>query len=226
MYNKDYYKQNKEKFLEWQRVYRQKNKDKVKMKRKEYDLKRKDIINQKKREWRKLHPESYKEYNRREEVKIKQRERIALKRKLTNRKYDKEYYRKNIEKIKEKQKIHAQLPEVKARRRLMERLRNKANPRSNRSLPLDLQFAMNQVRIRDGNKCMWQGCVVTHKEGTIHVHHIFPRSEYPELESVERYMICYCSIHHRHFHRMRGDSYSEMIKVDEFNPFDMVSGGD
>lgn len=87
----------------------------------------------------------------------------------------------------------------------------KANPSSNRSYPLDLQDAMNNVRKRDNNTCQWQGCGLTHKQVPIHVHHIFPRNEYPDLELVEQYMICYCANHHGLWHRYRGDNYANFI---------------
>lgn len=64
---------------------------------------------------------------------------------------------------------------------------------------------MNNVRVRDKNICQWQNCGLTHKEAPIHVHHIFPRSEYPEFELIEQYMICYCLNHHGLWHRYRGD---------------------
>ena len=208
MYDRDYYLKNKEKFLEWQRQYRKKNKERVIEHRKEYYDKpevkeRRKLL---KKEWKQRNKEKVKKQNRKDLKKwyYKNRERLLpLKREQT-----KIYYQKNREKIREYEKNHSQIPEVKARRRYMESIRRKKNPRSNRSLPLDLQFAMNQVRKRDGNKCKWQGCNLTFKEAPIHIHHIFPISEYPELQYEQRYMISYCANHHGLFHRYKGDPYS------------------
>lgn len=71
----------------------------------------------------------------------------------------------------------------------------------------ELEFIMNLVRRRDNNTCKWQNCGKTSKETSIHVHHIFPQSEYPELKYREDYMICYCKKHHKKWHKSRGDKY-------------------
>jgi len=65
---------------------------------------------------------------------------------------------------------------------------------------------MNNVRKRDNNTCQWQGCGLTHKQAPVEVNHIFPKSEYPELQLVEQYMICYCLNHHVVWHLYRGDT--------------------
>lgn len=65
-----------------------------------------------------------------------------------------------------------------------------------------LEFIMNLIRKRDKNMCQWFGCS---KTTNIHVHHIFPQSEYPELKYLEKYMICYCKKHHKEWHKKRGD---------------------
>lgn len=75
----------------------------------------------------------------------------------------------------------------------------------------ELALAFANVRKRDDNTCQWQGCGLKHRETTIHVHHIFPVSEYPDLELLENYMICYCAEHHAQFHARRGDTYSHII---------------
>ena len=85
------------------------------------------------------------------------------------------------------------------------------NPGSSRTFSLDLQLSMNNVRKRDNNTCQWAGCNLTHREAPIHVHHIFPRSEHPELELVEQYMICYCANHHGIWHRYRGDEKAHFL---------------
>lgn len=77
---------------------------------------------------------------------------------------------------------------------------------------IELQLAINNVRIRDKNTCQWYKCRLTHKEITIDVNHIFPISEYPDLRYIEQYMICYCKKHHSLWHEFRGDPYYKMIK--------------
>ena len=121
------------------------------------------------------------------------------------------YYQKNKERISAYNKTHSQIPEVKARRNETSRIRRREHPQSNRGGTIELQIAMNNVRIRDGNSCQWQDCGLTFRDTPIHVHHIFPRSEYPDYEEIEQYMICYCANHHGLWHRYRGDNYSEMI---------------
>ena len=73
---------------------------------------------------------------------------------------------------------------------------------------------MNNIRKRDNNTCQWFGCKLNSNQTTIHVHHIFPKSEYPQFELKENYMICYCVSHHKLFHQFRGDGYSKMIVVE------------
>ena len=71
---------------------------------------------------------------------------------------------------------------------------------------LFLFIAENNVKKRDNWSCRWYGCKRSkYNHNTIHVHHIFPISEYPELKYREEYMICYCKEHHREFHEKRGD---------------------
>lgn len=102
-------------------------------------------------------------------------------------------------------------PETKIKRRIYDRRWRMENPRSARYGSYELQDAMNSVRRRDDNTCQWYRCGLKHKATKIHVHHIFPRAEHPELELVEQYMICYCAEHHAQFHAARGDSYSAFI---------------
>ncbi len=89
---------------------------------------------------------------------------------------------------------------------------NKNNPDSSCGENWELRLKMNNVRKRDNNTCKWFNCNLTHKETIIDVHHIFPRSEYPELELIEKFMICYCIDHHSLWHEMRGDKYFHLIK--------------
>ena len=88
----------------------------------------------------------------------------------------------------------------------------KNNPRSSNKYSHDLQDAMNNVRQRDKNTCQWFGCGLTFRQAPIQVHHIFPRKEYPDLELVEQYMICYCMNHHWLWHKYRGDEYAKLLK--------------
>ena len=118
----------------------------------------------------------------------------------------KEYYIKNKEVLSKKNKMWYQKNKYKIA------IKSRSEGRSGKKIPLDLQFAMNRVRIRDNNTCQWYGCGLKHKVTEIHVHHIFPRKEYPELELNESYMICYCAEHHGQFHAARGDYYHKMIK--------------
>ena len=60
----------------------------------------------------------------------------------------------------------------------------------------------------------WYGCGLTNKEAIIHVHHIFPRKEYPELASVEQYMICYCWEHHNLWHKKRRDVVKHIAEME------------
>lgn len=92
-----------------------------------------------------------------------------------------------------------------------------ANPRSSSHYSIEMLESTDNARKRDNNTCQWQGCGLTHKETIIHVHHIFPKSEYPKLELVEQYMICYCIFHHELWHKYRKDSYANMISKKAYN---------
>lgn len=85
-------------------------------------------------------------------------------------------------------------------------------PNWNTSWSKELKKAMYRVRKRDNNMCKWQDCNLNTNVIRIHVHHIFPRSEYPELQLIERYMICYCVYHHFLFHKYRGDEAGKLFK--------------
>jgi len=201
-YNREYYLKNKDKFLEWQRKHRLLHKEKIHANRIQYESNPEvnKRINELKRKGRQKTENQIhlKEYRRRSEVKRKARERIKLKRLLTNDIYGKQYYQKR--KLENPDKL-----------REIWRRWKKNNPRSHCRDSFEVQMAMNRVRLRDNNTCQWYGCGLKHKATQIHVHHIFPRSEYPDLELVEQYMICYCIEHHAQFHAARGDIYSKLI---------------
>lgn len=59
-----------------------------------------------------------------------------------------------------------------------------------------IRDAMNEALERDNHQCKWQGCT----EPAATAHHIFPRRDYPELDSVSEYMISYCDRHHVQWH--------------------------
>jgi len=117
-----------------------------------------------------------------------------LKNKEKRRKQKQIYYLNNKEKIDERNKRWGLL-----------------NPRSSMRYGIDLFEAMMNVRTRDKNTCQWQGCGLTFREAPIHVHHIFLRSEHPELQLVEQYMICYCMNHHALWHLYRGDKSANFL---------------
>lgn len=210
VYNKEYYLKNKERILEYQRQDRLKHKEKRLQHRREYKGKPeiRERLKQQRRKWR-----------------IKNKKRYLEQKK----KDDKKYRLSHMDKIKAYNRSDLRKKRNKEFERKPERITYKKewkrnNPRSNRKYGLELYQSMNNVRLRDKNTCQWYGCGLSFKQAPIHVHHIFPRSEYPELELVENYMICYCANHHGLFHRYRGDAYSELIspKYQEL----IMSGGD
>lgn len=204
-----WYLKNKKREQEKQKNY--KSTTRFKALRKEYDRKNHEHQLELKKKWRVNNPEKYKAERKKSGQKYYAKNKadpIFLGKKHIS---GKKYYVKNKDKIKEYYKQHSQLPEIKKRRAELTRLRRRSNPQSNRSGTIDLQIAMNNVRKRDHNTCQWQGCGLNFRQSPIHVHHIFPRSEYPEFELIEQYMICYCANHHGLWHRFRGDKYSEMI---------------
>lgn len=87
------------------------------------------------------------------------------------------------------------------------------NRRSNNKSDLFLAVAQYNVRKKYNNKCQWYNCNKTPLHTEIHVHHIFPVSEYPELKYLEGYMITYCKNHHAYWHQMRGDHYYNWIRL-------------
>ena len=206
----------REKEKERYKLYYKNHKEERRKKRKEYYYE-----NQKKQ----------KEYGRQHYQKNKEKQRENHKRWLVkNPNYIKEYIDKNREHIRKQwresnkrtyERIKKYYKENKAKIRLYQNRWRRENPSSNSHYPMELQIAMNNVRKRDNNTCKWYNCGLTYKETQIHVHHIFPRSEYPELELIEQYMICYCVKHHILWHQYRGDQYakglSKMIKVEVIN---------
>jgi len=118
--------------------------------------------------------------------------------------YKKEYGKTNLKKLKEKSKIYYKNHPDKYKKLLeKKKLWSKNHPHSSKKYSLELQISMNNVRIRDKNTCQWYKCGKKYLEIEIHVHHIFPRKEYPDLELVEQYMICYCKTHHILWHKIR-----------------------
>ena len=215
-HQKQWYYKHREQQIQKNREWKLKNRERMLAQKKEHHIKNREKILEHKKQYRELNQDKIKEYRQRPEVKKREREQGQKRRRDPNyiyakKCYHKQHYLKNRERILEYQKQHRQLPAVKKRKAEVTRIWRKNNPRSNRGYPLEIQLAMNNVRRRDKNTCQWQGCGLTYRQAPIHVHHIFPRSEYPELELVEQYLICYCSNHHGLWHRFRGDPYSEMI---------------
>jgi len=227
VYDKKYYQKNKEKFLEWQRVHRKKHRNQILNKRREYDKQNHTHQLAQKREWRLLNKEKYTLQKQKDDAKyrLKYKEKLSIKSKIYHKKHS------QIPEVRKHKaeygKIHSQIPEVKARKKELERIRRKNNPKSNRRASYDLQDAMNNVRQRDKQTCQWQGCGLTFREAPIHVHHIFPRNEYPDLELIEQYMICYCLNHHWMWHKYRGDNYAKLLSsTARDDSFDLVRGRD
>ncbi len=136
-----------------------------------------------------------------------------------NKQYNKDYILKNRDKYLQwkrdynyrhkdqcRQWTHNNYLANKGRYKQRARKWQKQHPRSNSHYSIELQTAMNNIRKRDHNTCQWQNCGLTHHEAPIHIHHIFPKKEYPDLLLVEQYMICYCANHHGMWHRYRGDN--------------------
>jgi len=106
---------------------------------------------------------------------------------------------------------YSKLPREKARRSNYMQIWKKKTGRFSTIGSIKLQKIMANVRLRDSNTCQWQKC---RKTDNIHVHHIFPRAEYPELEFEEKYMICYCKEHHYIWHKSRGDMAGAFLGKD------------
>lgn len=221
-YHKEWYQKNKTKVLieskNWYQDNKTKKQDYLKKWRSETQYNKKYYAANKEK-LSQYHKE-YHERNREILIKKMKENYDPVKRKvdyLKNREENllrvKEWRLKNADHLKQYQKEFEQRPERKAYHKKW----NDANPRKSHggSYSLDLEIAMNNVRIRDNNTCQWQGCGLTHKKGfPIHVHHIFPRSEYPGLQLEEKYLICYCANHHYIWHRFRGDQAAHFLKTD------------
>jgi len=187
---------------EYQREWKQKNKERLRLCSKQYYLNNKDRLIKQHIEYLTKNKDKRRAY----EIKYyhDNKPRIA------------NYYRKNVDRItnyyvNNKDRIAQYYLNNRDKLIQYQAQWDKENPRSGAGLSYELQDAMNNVRIRDKNTCQWHGCGLTSRQVSIHVHHIFPRNEYQELELVEQYMICYCANHHGLWHRYRGDYYSELI---------------
>lgn len=160
--------------------------------------------------WPKSESHGRKEYMSDYWIKNKDKLNIIQKKwKKTNKKRVKE----NIQKwnSQNKERIHGYQKKFREANPIYFKEYHKLNPRSNTNYSPELQESTDNVRKRDNNTCQWQGCGLTHRETIIHVHHIFPKSEYPDWELIEQYMICYCQWHHGLWHRYRGDYYANLI---------------
>jgi hypothetical protein len=201
-----YYLNNKQRILDNQRLKRIINRSQVLLIQKKSRNKHHDSRRLKEIEWKnnnKNYDKIY--YNKNKDLILYNVNKYRKENLQTIRLKKIEYYEKNKSKILERVKKYAieNADKIIAYR--------KANPHSSRSYPLELQFAMNNVRKRDNNTCQWYGCGLTHHDIEIHVNHIFPRSEYPELELIQDYMICYCIMHHIKFHEARGDGSNNFL---------------
>lgn len=127
----------------------------------------------------------------------------------SNPHYFKDYYRRNLELCKARSKRFERSP----KRIIYRRKWQRENPRSSTGYPLEVRIAMENVRKRDNNTCKWFGCGKTWREASIHVHHIFPKKEYPDLILEERFMICYCQEHHALWHEKRNDTYARFVRM-------------
>jgi len=170
--------------LRWHRVD-------VQIYNKQSRLKRKDKIQGHNKNWKILHPKYHDDWQKNNREKM--------------RGYSKKYESNNKEERNQKNK------NWRKNNPTYQNQWRKNNPRSSPSYSLELQDAMNNVRLRDKNTCQWQGCGLTFRQAPIQVHHIFPRKEYPELELVEQYLICYCMNHHWLWHKYRGDPCARLI---------------
>jgi len=114
------------------------------------------------------------------------------------------YYDRNKEKI---SKYGSQWKrENRVRVNLKRRLWRRNNPETSDHFSYELREAMDNARTRNKNTCQWYGCGLTFRQTTIQAHHIFPKKEYPDLQLVEQYIICYCMEHHTQWHEARGDA--------------------
>jgi len=170
----------------YNKKYYDKHKTKILQQNHQYYLNNKQKILIRNRKWLEKNKEKYREQRHQHYLKIRKLHPLSV---YGRKEVCRRYYLKNKQKIREKQKIYERL-----------------NPRSRgNNYSIELQDAMANIRKRDNNTCQWQNCGLTQRQAPIHVHHIFPRSEYPELQLIEKYMICYCANHHGMWHRYRGD---------------------
>ncbi len=203
-----WYSNNKEYVQRQQKIY--KSTLEFKQRRLENDQSNRDHINELKRKWRR---ESGREKNRISKQKSDKKYYAKIKNDVEFKRKKQEYCK--LYREKNKQKIIDYGKQYRKNNFLKEYERHKKyrleHPRSNHSGSIEEQIVMNNVRIRDKQTCQWHNCNLTFREAPIHVHHIFPKSEYPNLKLIERYMICYCANHHGLWHMYRGDKYYKLI---------------
>lgn len=201
-----YYMQKKECILERQKQRRVIFKDKVLMVEKNSRMKHKEQTRERIRLWREQNKNYNKQYYENKRTSIISKVNKYIKNNIEKvRAYKRDYYYKNKDHLLLYRKVYA----IKNKEKLL--AYRKANPHSSKRYSFDLQISMNNVRKRDNNICQWYGCGLTNYDTEIHVNHIFPRKEYPELELIEQYMICYCVDHHIAFHRARKDGYDKFL---------------
>jgi len=177
--------------------YRRVNAEKIRQLSKEHYKKNRDKVLKRTRDYQKQN---------REQIKIQKREY----RKRTKERYMKwriQYYKKNKEKLLEKGRQYYRDNKEKILKRC--EIYRKNNPKAGGGGDnIEMRITMALRKRLDNSTCQWYNCGKTGKDTTIDVHHIFPKSEYPQYSIKLEYMICYCRWHHYLWHKSRGDKNS------------------
>lgn len=201
VYMRNYFKNNPLKRIESnirRNQYRKQHKEKENMRVKKWKQTHQNLVLKSREKYRKIH---------REELRKK-----AIAYNMVHREERRAYQRVRSKTQSEKDRKHKHYLDHKEEYIKRAKVWKKNNPVSTHRYGLELYLAMNLVRKRDNNTCKWGGCGKSYKQTKIHVHHIFPKNEYTELVYETRYMICYCTKHHRMFHKSRGDKYYRWLE--------------
>lgn len=181
---------------------RYKNNPKQRAYQLEYQRNHKVQVNEASKRWRLKNPDFSKRWD------INNPE----KRKAIQSKYESKPERQEYKRLWENRKYNEN-PEHREKKKVWNKRYSRENPRSGMSYSYEEQDAMMERRIWDKNTCQWQGCGLNSRQTSIHVHHIFPKEDYPDLSAIPQYMICYCAFHHAEFHRFRKDPYWKWIAI-------------
>ena len=180
VYNKEYYDNNKDKFLQWQRKYRKNNHSSISINRKKYDKENHKHKLELNKQWKQNNPQKIKDQKKKDDATYYSKNKTNIvfikKKRISN----------NIWKQNNPDKVLNQ--QIKSLKKL------------------GLSLNMTHFKVRMALKT-WSGIIKNNfisckicGDKAVHVHHIFHKSKYPKLALNKNNGIPLCLLHHNEVH--------------------------